>query len=44
MTGAGPACDPGFALAQVNFRGHRDLGQLLDSMDHFMRELKPMLT
>jgi hypothetical protein len=29
---------------QINFHGNRGLGQLLDSMDCFMREVKPALT
>jgi probable F420-dependent oxidoreductase len=28
---------------QINFHGNRDLGQLLDSMDCFMREVKPLV-
>ena len=28
---------------QINFHGNRDLGQLLESMDCFMREVKPLL-
>lgn len=28
---------------QINFHGIRDLGQLLDSMDCFMREVKPLV-
>ena len=28
---------------QINFHGNRDLGQLLDSMDHFMRDVKPLV-
>jgi probable F420-dependent oxidoreductase len=28
---------------QINFHGNRDLGQLLDSMDRFMREVKPLV-
>jgi hypothetical protein len=26
---------------QINFHGNRDLGQLLHSMEHFMREVAP---
>jgi hypothetical protein len=29
---------------QINFHGNHDLGQLLDSMDCFMREVKPLVT
>lgn len=29
---------------QINFHGNRDLGQLLASMDHFMSEVKPLMT
>jgi probable F420-dependent oxidoreductase len=28
---------------QINFHGNRDLGQLLESMDCFMREVKPLV-
>jgi hypothetical protein len=28
---------------QINFHGNRDLGQLLDSMDCFMHEVKPLV-
>jgi alkanesulfonate monooxygenase SsuD/methylene tetrahydromethanopterin reductase-like flavin-dependent oxidoreductase (luciferase family) len=28
---------------QINFHGNRNLGQLLDSMDCFMREVKPLV-
>jgi probable F420-dependent oxidoreductase len=28
---------------QINFHGNRDLGQLLDSMESFMREIKPLV-
>jgi hypothetical protein len=33
----------GLDAFQVNFHGSRDLGQLLDSMDRFMREVKPQV-
>jgi hypothetical protein len=29
---------------QIDFHGNHDLGQLLDSMDCFMREVKPLAT
>jgi alkanesulfonate monooxygenase SsuD/methylene tetrahydromethanopterin reductase-like flavin-dependent oxidoreductase (luciferase family) len=29
---------------QINFHGNRDLGQLLDSMEHFMLDVKPQVT
>ena len=28
---------------QINFHGNRSLGQLLESMDCFMREVKPLV-
>ena len=28
---------------QINFRGNRDLGQLLQSMEHFMSEVTPLV-
>jgi probable F420-dependent oxidoreductase len=34
----------GLNAFQINFHGNRSLGQLLDSMDCFMREVKPLLT
>jgi probable F420-dependent oxidoreductase len=34
----------GVRAFQINFHGNRDLGQLLDSMDCFMRDVKPVLT
>jgi hypothetical protein len=33
----------GVSAFQINFHGNRDLGQLLDSMDCFMREVKPLV-
>jgi probable F420-dependent oxidoreductase len=34
----------GVNALQINFHGNHDLGQLLDSMDCFMREVKPLVT
>jgi len=34
----------GVTAFQINFHGNRDLSQLLDAMDCFMREVKPVLT
>jgi probable F420-dependent oxidoreductase len=34
----------GMNAFQINFHGNHDLGQLLDSMDCFMREVKPLVT
>jgi hypothetical protein len=28
---------------QINFHGNRDLGQLLQSMEHFMSEVTPLV-
>ena len=33
----------GVSAFQINFQGNRDLGQLLDSMDCFMHEVKPLV-
>jgi probable F420-dependent oxidoreductase len=33
----------GVSAFQINFHGNRDLGQLLDSMDCFVREVKPLV-
>jgi probable F420-dependent oxidoreductase len=33
----------GVSAFQINFHGNHDLGQLLDSMDCFMREVKPLV-
>jgi len=33
----------GVSAFQINFHGNRDLGQLLDSMDCFMHEVKPLV-
>jgi alkanesulfonate monooxygenase SsuD/methylene tetrahydromethanopterin reductase-like flavin-dependent oxidoreductase (luciferase family) len=50
-TAAGVAADllryreaAGVNAFQINFHGNHDLGQLLDSMDCFMREVKPLVT
>lgn len=34
----------GLDAFQINFHGNRDLSELLDSMDRFMRDVKPRLT
>jgi len=34
----------GVSAFQINFHGNRDLGQLLDSMDCFVQEVKPRVT
>ena len=34
----------GVSAFQINFHGNRDLGQLLDSMDCFVHEVKPRVT
>jgi probable F420-dependent oxidoreductase len=34
----------GLDAFQINFHGNHNLGQLLDSMDHFMRDVKPLVT
>jgi alkanesulfonate monooxygenase SsuD/methylene tetrahydromethanopterin reductase-like flavin-dependent oxidoreductase (luciferase family) len=35
--------EAGVNAFQINFHGNRDLGQLLDSMDRFMHEVKPLV-
>lgn len=35
--------EAGVDAFQVNFHGNRDLGQLLDSMDRFVHEVKPLV-
>jgi hypothetical protein len=34
----------GLNAFQINFHGNRNLDQLLASMDHFMRDVRPLVT
>jgi probable F420-dependent oxidoreductase len=36
--------EAGVGAFQINFHGNRDLGQLIESMDCFIREVKPQVT